>query len=98
MMNLTHPDIQNFAEIYTLGWDSKRKKEATFFLKILTDFEFITSIVTLSHLLHTTVSITQKFQGRAVDVIKAFEGVNAYIAVTEYLCESSEDEVSTIYE
>ena len=96
MMNLTHADLQNFVDI--LGRDSKRKKEVTFFQKILTDFEFITGIVTLSHLLHTTVPITQKRQGRTVDVIKASDGVNTYIAGTEYLCESTEDKFPTIYE
>ena len=98
MMNLTHADLQNCRYVCTLGWDSKRKKEATFFQNIRTDFEFITGIVTLSHLLHTIVPITQKRQGRTVYVIKASDGVNTYIAGTEYLCESTEDKFPTIYE
>ena len=45
-MNGTRPKLQNFTEIYINGWDFKSKNEATLLLNNLTDFSFITSIVT----------------------------------------------------
>ena len=62
----THPDDATFLETYTTGtdWETGTKREATTYLKVLTDFDFIVGIISLYRLLHPVAPIAQKHQGR----------------------------------
>ena len=67
-MNGTHPSINMFDEIFTKEWDSNSKKEATAYVNALTSFEFIVGITSLYRLLNPVASITQKLEGRTIDI------------------------------
>ena len=79
MINRTHPIIRTFDEIFTKGWDSNSKKEATAYINTLTSFEFIVGIKSLYRLLHPVASITQKLLGRTIDIAKAYQEVQSCI-------------------
>ena len=79
MINRTHPIIRTFDEIFTKGWDSNSKKEATAYINTLTSFEFIVGITSLYRLLHPGACITQKLQCRSVDIIKAYQEVQSCV-------------------
>ena len=74
VINGTHTELDEFEEIYIKGWDARSKLEATQFLNSLTKFEFA-----LYRLLHPVAGITQKLQGRTINVIDAYQNVNTCI-------------------
>ena len=98
IMNGTHPDIATFDDIYTNGWDSKTKKDATSFINSIANFEFIVGIICLYRLLHPLVPITQKLQGRVMDVVSAYNEVQSSISDMKHLRESVNEECSVIYQ
>ena len=69
VINGMHTELDEFEEIYTKGWDPKSKVEATQFLNSLTKFEFAIGMIVLYRLLHPVSGITQKLQGRTIDVL-----------------------------
>ena len=79
MINRTHPIINTFDEIFTKGWDSNSKKEATAYINTLTSFEFIVGITSLYRLLHPLASITQKLLGRTIDIVKVYQEVQSCV-------------------
>ena len=79
VINGTHTELDEFEEIYIKGWDAKSKVEATQFLNSLTKFEFVIGMIALYRLLHPVAAITQKPQGRTIDVIDAYQNVNTCI-------------------
>ena len=98
IMNGTHPDIATFDDIYTNGWDSKTKKDATSFINSIANFEFIVGIICLYRLLHPLVPITQRLQGRVMDVVSAYDEVQSSISDMKHLRESVNEEFSVIYQ
>ena len=66
-------------KICTEGWDAKSKVEATQFLNSLTKFEFVIEMIALHRLLHSVAGITQKLQGRTIDITDANQNVNTCI-------------------
>ena len=79
MINRTHPIINTFDEIFTKGWDSNSKKEATAYINTFTSFEFIVGITSLYRLLHPLASITQKLLGRTIDIVKVYQEVQSCV-------------------
>ena len=97
VINSTHPQLNTFKMDYTDGWSSDCKKEATSYLKALSEFEFITEIVSLYRLLHPLAEITQKLQGRTIDVVAAYTQVESCILDMEHIRGSIEDEYEQIF-
>ena len=99
----THPDVATFLETYTTGWDTGRKRDATAYLKVLTDFDFIVGIISLYRLLHPVAPIMPgsshyaETQGSTV-VIAAFNDVKDCIDDMKTLRENVEGEFSNIYQ
>ena len=64
-----------FDEIFTKGWDSNSRKEATAYINALTSFEFTVGITSFYRLLHPVASTTQKLQDRTIDTVKTYQEV-----------------------
>ena len=75
IINGTHAEIGSFEKKYTRLWDYKTKREATSLLNAVTSFEFIISLIGLYRLLHPVASITNRLEGRGVDIIGAYGDV-----------------------
>ena len=73
IINGTHSSINTFDEVFTKGWDSSSKKEATAYINALISFGLIVGITSSYRLLHPVTSITQKHQGRTIDIVKAYQ-------------------------
>ena len=97
VINSTHPQLDTFKNVYTDGWSSDSKKEATSHLQALSEFEFITGIVSLYRLLHPLAEITQKFQGRTIDVVAAYTQVQPCNSDMEHMRESIEEDYQQIF-
>ena len=98
IMNGTHRGKESFESVYKDGWDSKAKKEATSFLNAVTKFEFLIGLVSLYRLLHPLVGITQKLQGRSIDVVNAYKEVDGCIKDMEHVRENIDAEFKVIYQ
>ena len=70
---------------------TKSKKEATLFLNILTNFEFIIRIIALYCLMYLIAPITQQLQRQTVDVVNAYTEVKDCISDLDYLRNSIKD-------
>ena len=93
VINGTHPERNDFNNIYTDGWDSK-----TSYLHAVTKFEFIIGLVSLYRLLHPLVGITQTLQGSSIDAVKAYNDVQSSIDDMKLLRENMDDEFKIIYQ
>ena len=98
VINGTHPERNDFNNIYTDGWDPKTKQDATSYLHAVTKFEFIIGLVSLYRLLHPLVGITQTLQGSSIDVVKAYNHVQSSIDDMKLLRENMDDEFKIIYQ
>ena len=98
VINGTHPERNDFNNIYTDGWDPKTKQDATSYLHAVTKFELIIGIVSLYRLLHPLVGITQTLQGSSFDVVKAYNHVQSSIDDMKLLRENMDDEFKIIYQ
>ena len=96
IINRTHPSIDTFDEVFTKGWDSNSKKEATAYINALTSFDFIVGITSLCRLLHPVASITQKLQGRTIDIVKAYQEVQSCILEMRMVQDKIEEEFLVI--
>ena len=96
VINGTHTELDEFEEIYIKGWDPKGKVEATQFLNSLTKFEFVIGMIALYRLLHPVAGITQKLQGRTIDVIDAYQNINTCIEDIQLLRENVDQESDVI--
>ena len=96
VINGTHPERNDFNNIYTDGWDPKTKQDATSYLHAVTKFEITIGLVSLYHLLHPLVGITQTLQGSSVDVVKAYNHVQSSIDDMKLLREKLDDEFKII--
>ena len=97
VINGTHTELDKFEETYTKGWDAKSKVEATQFLDSLTKFGFVTGMMALYRLLHPVAGITQKLQGRTIDVIDAYQNVNTGIEDIQLFRENVDQESNVIF-
>ena len=97
IINGTLPSINTFDEIFTKGWGSNSKKEATAYINALTSFEFIVGITSLYRLLHPVSSITQKLQGGTIDMVKAYQEVQSCILDMRVVQDKTEEEFFVIY-
>ena len=98
VINGTHPERNDFNNIYTDGWDPKTKQDATSYLHAVTKFEFINGLVSLYRLLHPLVGITQTLQGSSIDVVKGYNHVQSSIDDMKLLRENMSDEFKIIYQ
>ena len=98
VINGTHPERNDFNNIYTDVWDPKTKQDATSYLHAATKFEFIIGLVSLYHLLHPLVGITQILKGSSIDVVKAYNHVQSSIDDMKLLRENMDDEFKIIYQ
>ena len=89
IINGIHPSINTFDEIFTKGWDSNSRKEGT--------AHIILGIISLYRLLDPVTSITQKFQGRTIDIVKAYQEVQSCILYMRVVQDKIEEEVLVIY-
>ena len=64
-----------FEKKYTEGSDYKTKGEATLLLNAVTSFKFIISLIGLHRVLHPLAVITNRLEGRGVDVTEAYDDV-----------------------
>ena len=91
IMNGTHPDIASIESTYADGWSQTDKRDLTSYIKALTDFEFIIGIISMYTLLPPLAGITQRLQGRAVDVAQAYQDVQTVILGMKGLREDIEN-------
>ena len=85
--NRTHP------EIHADEWDLKARKDATSFIKTLTDFPSIVGLITLYSFIHPLASVTYRTDGRSVNIAKAYEE----IATVKQTCIGIHENVETIF-
>ena len=96
IVNGTHPEFHTFEINYTNGWDVHRKREATNHLNALTKFEFIIGIISLYRLLHPIAGLTNKLQGRSIDVIEEYANVSSCVDDMKFIRENIEFQFSKI--
>ena len=97
VINGTHTELDKFEELYIKGWVAESKVEATQFLKSLTKFEFVIGMIAMYRLLHPIARITQKFQGRKIDVLDTYQNVNTCIEGIQLLRENVDQESDVIF-
>ena len=95
IINGTHTEMRSFEKKYTESWDYKAKREAMSLLNVVTSFEFIISFIRLCRFLHPLASITNRLQGRGVDIIEAYGDVSNVIKSTR---KNIDKEFSVIFE
>ena len=66
------------------------KREATNYLNALAKFEFIIGILSLYRLLHPIAGLTNKLQGRSIDVIEAYANVSSCVDDMKFIRENIE--------
>ena len=72
----THNNIKSFSQlIQNDKFDGESKKEAFALLKAVTCFDYIIGVITLYHIMHRLKGITQKLQGRSIDIIAAYNDI-----------------------
>ena len=98
IINGTHVEMGSFGKKFTESWDYKTKREATLLLNVVTSFEFIVSPIRLYRLIHPLTGITNCFQGRGVDIIKAYDDVSSVIKDIKNTRENIDKEFSVIFE
>jgi hypothetical protein len=79
--NGSYGNLEEFDPLFTTGWDAETKGKATSFLKSVTDFGFIIGTVALYRLLHPLAGITNKLQGRSIDIVKAYLEIDESLLV-----------------
>jgi len=68
--------MKDYDEEFTKeNWSAETKRDATSHLNAICDFGFIVGLVSMYKLLHPLHGTTQKLQGRAVDIVKAFHEI-----------------------
>ena len=97
VINGAHTELGEFEEIYIKGCDDKIEVEATQFLNPLTKFEFDIGMIVLYRLLHSVAGITQKLQGRTIDVTDAYHNVNTCIEDIQLLRENVDQDSDVIF-
>ena len=97
VINCTHPELQALPKERTTGWDAHVKRKATSFLNALTKFEFIVDIIVLYRFLHPVAGLTNKLQGRSIDIIEAYESANRCIEDMKYAPENIDNEFDQIF-
>ena len=95
VINGTHTVLDEFQEIYTKGWDPKSRFESAQFLNSSTKFEL--GMISLYRLLHLVAGITQKLQGRTIDVIGAYQSVSTCIEDIQLFRENVDQESNVIF-
>ena len=86
-----------FDEIFTKGWDSNSRKEATAYINVLTSFEFVVGITSFYRLLHPVASATQKLQDRTIDTVKTYQEVQSCILDMPVVRDKIQEELLVIY-
>ena len=71
--NSTHAEMGSFEIKYTEGQDYKTNREAASLLTAATSFEFIICLIGLYRLLRPLASITNRLQGRGVNIIEGYD-------------------------
>ena len=66
-----------FEKKYTEGLDYKTNREATLLLNAVTSFEFIISLIGLHRVLYTLAVITNRLEGRGVNITEAYDDVSS---------------------
>ena len=79
VMNETQTDINQLDETYSKRWSTEDKQEASSYLYALFNLNFIIGLILLYCLMHPFTGITQKLQGRSIDVVKAFNELELVI-------------------
>ena len=97
IINGIHPSIHTFDEVFTKGWDSNSKKEATAYINALISFGLIVGITSSYRLQHPVTSITQKHQGRTIDIVKAYQEFQSCILYMRVVRDKIEEEILVIY-
>ena len=97
VINGTHPELQTLYKEHATGWDVHVKREVTSFLNALTKFEFIVGIIVLYRLMHPAAGLTNKLQGRNIDIIEAYESATRSIEGMKYVQESIDNEFDQIF-
>ena len=72
IINVTHVEMRFFEKKFTEGWDYKTKRKATSLLNRVTFYEFIISLIGLYKFPDPLAGITNRLQGRGVDIIEAY--------------------------
>ena len=97
VMNGTHSDINQLDETYSKGWSAKYKQEASSYLHVLSNFNFIIGLISLYRLIHPFAEITKRLQGRSIDVVKAFIEVQPVEKDLSTVRSNIDREFDTIY-
>ena len=97
VMNGMHADINQLDKMYSKGWSTKDKQEASSYLHALSNFNFIIGLISLYRLMHPFTGITKKLQGRSIDVVKAFNEVESVVNDLGAVRSNIDSEFDTIY-
>ena len=97
VMNGMRADINQLDKMYSKGWSTKDKEEASSYLHALSNFNFIIGLISLYRLMHPFTGITKKLQGRSIDVVKAFNEVESVENDLGAVRSNIDSELDTIY-
>ena len=97
IVNGTNRSTNMFDEVFTKGWDSNSRKEATAYINSLTSFEFIVGITSFYRLLHPVASTAQKLQDRTIDTVKTYQEVQSCILDMPVVRDKIQEELLVIY-
>ncbi|EDO32236.1 predicted protein [Nematostella vectensis] len=84
-------------ECQLASWDRRSKDDAAFSLASLTSFDFIVPFLVLYEFLSHLAGITVKLQGRAVDIVKAYQEILQVKETYEVLSLKMDKTFSNIY-
>ena len=97
IVNGTNRSINMFDEVFTKGWDSNSRKEATTYINSLTSFEFIVGITSFYRLLYPVASTTQKLQDGTIDTTKTYQEVQSCILDMPVVRDKIQEDLLVIY-
>ena len=93
-----NPSMSYFDKIYATGWDVSTKNDASKYINILTDFTFIVSIIAFYRFFHPIAPITQKLQGRSINMVSAYGNISSCSDDLKLIRKSINEEFSTIHQ
>ena len=98
IINGTCQDCELYPESFRTGWELSAKNDATSHLHALCNFGTIIGVVALYRLLHPLAMITKCLQGKAIDIAKAFNNIEAVKADFHAIRSGVVEEFSKIYD
>ena len=103
IINGTHPNLEQFDDDFTKGWDSGSKGEATTRLKSITDFGFIYLcwfgfvVFPAAGCRRDVHGLTSGLQGESIDIINAYQRINETVSSLKAVSRDIDNQFHKIY-